>query len=89
MAKPDRSEARARVISAAQAAGRELSAQGVDFAPLDVIKIAAGFAADHIVQTCEFGTDAAQRSIADTLRREFLAQIRHYEELHFGGGERD
>jgi hypothetical protein len=84
----DRSEARKRVLAAAEAAGTALSDEGFDFATMDVLKIAAAFAAKYLLLTGEFGTEESQRSAADTLRDEFIAQIRHFEDVYMGGGER-
>jgi hypothetical protein len=85
MTKSERSAARQRILAAAQAESRKLHEEGgVDIATMDILKIAASFAAEYVVLTCEFGTDESQRSAADTLRDEFLSEVRRFEKFYMG-----
>lgn len=81
----NRYRAQAEIVAAAKSAQRKLSDEGMDLAPIDVVKIAAMFVENYAVLSCAFGDTASQQALANQLRCEFLHQVRRYEEIHMGG----
>lgn len=86
MAQQTRQKAQAEVVAAAKSARRNFGEEGMDLAPLYIVKIAGIFAADYAVQSCQFGDSSSQETLADQLRNEFLHQVRRYEGIYMGGG---
>ncbi|WP_443478747.1 hypothetical protein ACLIMP_18200 [Novosphingobium aerophilum] len=87
MAKSTRTLAREQVIQAAEAAQDALSAGGIAFTPLDIVKIAADYAAKHAVLSTQFGSSESQRDLAKQLRSEFVRRITYWEDICLNGGE--
>jgi|GEM_PF-3876922 len=87
MAKTPRTLAREQIVQAAESAQDELSACGAKLAPLDILKIAADFAARYAVMGARTGTRCARDELADQLRKEFVARVVFWEDYLFGGGE--